>query len=436
MTTPLVSFSYTVSDGTTTVPGSATLDLTPVNDAPVAPRRDAGGDRRGQRCAVWSRRPICWLGATDVDHDTLSVSDLSASSGTLVDNHNGTWTFTPAGDDDTSVSFSYTVSDGTTTVPGSATLDLTPVNDAPVASAVTLAAIAEDSGAHLITTADLLAGATDVDHDTLSVSGLSASSGTLVDNHNGTWTFTPAGDDDTSVSFSYTVSDGTTTVPGGATLDLTPVNDAPVAPVDSNAAVNSVAENAANGTPVGITAQSTDVDGDAVTYSLVDDAGGRFAINSQTGVVTVANGTLLDFETATSHTITVKAADASGAFSTQNFTIGVSDVNEGPVNHARRGGRNRQNLHQQRQCSDRGLGIAALCKRRGWRHAEHYGRERNVRAGHGKPFHFAGDLLGWQSRTAGPSTTPSRTAVPPRREQPASSETQQATSMARPQRRY
>ncbi|CAN7205389.1 cadherin-like domain-containing protein [Rhizobium sp. LjRoot258] len=328
-----VSFSYTVSDGTTTVPGSATLDLTPVNDAPVAPAVTLAAIAEDSGAHLITTADLL-AGATDVDHDTLSVSDLSASSGTLVDNHNGTWTFTPAGDDDTSVSFSYTVSDGTTTVPGSATLDLTPVNDAPVAPAVTLAAIAEDSGAHLITTADLLAGATDVDHDTLSVSGLSASSGTLVDNHNGTWTFTPAGDDDTSVSFSYTVSDGTTTVPGSATLDLTPVNDAPVAPVDSNAAVNSVAENAANGTPVGITAQSTDVDGDAVTYSLVDDAGGRFAINSQTGVVTVANGTLLDFETATSHTITVKAADASGAFSTQNFTIGVSDVNEGPVNHA------------------------------------------------------------------------------------------------------
>ena len=52
---------------------------------------------------------------------------------------------------------------------------------------------------------------------------------------------------------------------------------------------------------MGITASSTDVNGPAVTYSLTDDAGGRFAIDATTGVVTVANGTLLDFETATSH---------------------------------------------------------------------------------------------------------------------------------------
>ena len=44
-----------------------------------------------------------------------------------------------------------------------ATLDITPVNDAPVATPVRLGAIAEDSGSRLITAAELLAGVTDVD---------------------------------------------------------------------------------------------------------------------------------------------------------------------------------------------------------------------------------------------------------------------------------
>src|SRR5439155_6600706 len=66
--------------------------------------------------------------------------------------------------------------------------------------------------------------------------------------------------------------------------------------------------------------------GGTVTFSLTDTAGGRFAIDSSTGVVTVANAALLDYETATSHNITVKAADASGAFTTQSFTIDVTDV--------------------------------------------------------------------------------------------------------------
>jgi len=53
------------------------------------------------------------------------------------------------------------------------------------------------------------------------------------------------------------------------------------------------AEGAANGTAVGITASSSDVNGGTITYSLVDNAGGRFAIDGSTGVVTVADGTLL-----------------------------------------------------------------------------------------------------------------------------------------------
>src|SRR5258705_7325167 len=86
-----------------------------------------------------------------------------------------------------------------------------------------------------------------------------------------------------------------------------------------------ISEGAANGDLVGITAASTDVNGGTVTFSLTDNAGGRFAIDATTGVVKVLDHTLLDFETATSHDITVKAADPSGAFTTQTFTIAVTD---------------------------------------------------------------------------------------------------------------
>jgi hypothetical protein len=116
------------------------------------------------------------------------------------------------------------------------------------------------------------------------------------------------------------------------TINLTPVDEAPSIPVDVNVGANQVAENAANGTTVGITVSSTDPDsGHTVTYSLTDDAGGRFTIDPNTGVVTVANGTLLNFEDATFHQITVRATSSvGGLFSEQNFTINVTAVNEGP----------------------------------------------------------------------------------------------------------
>jgi hypothetical protein len=68
------------------------------------------------------------------------------------------------------------------------------------------------------------------------------------------------------------------------------INASPSVPVDNNLSANTIAENSANGTTVGVTGFSTDPEGSTVSYSLSDDAGGRFAINSSTGVVTVADG--------------------------------------------------------------------------------------------------------------------------------------------------
>ena len=99
---------------------------------------------------------------------------------------------------------------------------------------------------------------------------------------------------------------------------------------------NAVNENAANGTVVGVTALARDADAtnNTITYTLDDNAGGRFAIDGSTGVVTVADGTLLDREAAASHNITVRATSSDGSFNTQVMTINVNDVDEfdvGPV---------------------------------------------------------------------------------------------------------
>ena len=99
---------------------------------------------------------------------------------------------------------------------------------------------------------------------------------------------------------------------------------------DSDARANTVAEDAIVGTAVGLTGLATDADAtDSVTYSLSDDAGGRFAIDANTGVVTV-NGAL-DYEANTSHSVTILATSDDGSTSSQAFTINVTDVNEGAV---------------------------------------------------------------------------------------------------------
>ena len=62
------------------------------------------------------------------------------------------------------------------------------------------------------------------------------------------------------------------------------------------------------------------------TFSLTDDAGGRFAIDSNTGEITVADGSLLDYETATTHNIGVQTTDAAGNSYSETMAITVDNI--------------------------------------------------------------------------------------------------------------
>jgi hypothetical protein len=100
-------------------------------------------------------------------------------------------------------------------------------NNAPTTAPVTLTAINEDSGIRVITQAELLTNASDADGDALNATGLVITSGigALIDNGNGTWSYTPAANDDTSVTFAYGVTDGAQQIAGIATMDILPVSE-------------------------------------------------------------------------------------------------------------------------------------------------------------------------------------------------------------------
>jgi hypothetical protein len=99
------------------------------------------------------------------------------------------------------------------------------------------------------------------------------------------------------------------------------------APDSLNLSGSTVSENASNGTAIGAFS-GTDPDGDSLTFSLTNDAGGRFAVSGNQLVV--ADGSRLNYENATSHDITVKASDPSNASISRTFTITVTDVNDAP----------------------------------------------------------------------------------------------------------
>jgi len=111
-------------------------------------------------------------------------------------------------------------------------------------------------------------------------------------------------------------------------VSVLPVNDLPYN-VDNNQSALNVDEDAVAGTHVGyITA--LDVDSSNLTFHLSTNAGGRIAVDSVTGEVTVAPGASLDYETNTFHQITMHVYDSSGIIVEAKFPIHVWDVNDAP----------------------------------------------------------------------------------------------------------
>lgn len=86
----------------------------------------------------------------------------------------------------------------------------------------------------------------------------------------------------------------------------------------------SVAELAQDGTVVGLVTARADGEGDSFTYTLLDDAGHRFALEGDRLVV--LHGALLDYEQQHAHTVTIRAKAADGTVIDQSFTIAVEDV--------------------------------------------------------------------------------------------------------------
>src|SRR5215218_3070723 len=124
-------------------------------------------------------------------------------------------------------------------------------------------------------------------------------------------------------SFSISLTDGIAAAQTATVIaTVNPhVNDAPTT---INGGPLAIAENSASGTPVG-TVVGQDPDDAAFTFTLTDNAGGRFAIDNA-GQITVANGMLLDFEQSSTHNVTVRATDPGGLFFEKAFAIAVADI--------------------------------------------------------------------------------------------------------------
>jgi spore coat protein A, manganese oxidase len=332
--------TFTISEGAATVGGVTTPGITHditvhvigQNDAAIAV---ADSVTTAEDTAVTGNLALNDTASLDGDNVWALAATGGPAYGLVTLNTDGTYTYRAAQDFNGIDSFTYTLTGRNGLVStAQVSVTVTPVNDAPVAVPVTLTAIAEDSGARIITTAELLAGVTDVDSACalLSITTLTIATGNgaLVNNNDGTWSYTPALNDNTSVSFNYTVSDGSLTASSTASLDITPVNDAPVAgPVTLAAGFQNVTRTI---TKAQLLAGASDVDGDALSIVSLTLAAGSTgllqnngdgtwdytaAVNSMAGVTfdyVVTDGLLTASSTAT------LALAAGSAYSLLNGT--------------------------------------------------------------------------------------------------------------------
>ena len=213
------SFTYTVDDGnggnnTYTV----TVNVAPVNDAPVA-NPDAYTVNEGSTTTLD-------LAANDTDADDgldlASITIVSGpTNGTLTVNTDGTVDYTHDGSETLADSFIYTIDDlsGMTSNTGIVSLTITPVNDAPIPGNDNLTT---NQGTPLTITpiTDLLVNDTDAEGNLLTITSFTQpANGTVVNNGDGTWTYTPDSTFNGVDSITYTIDDGN----GGtatATLNL------------------------------------------------------------------------------------------------------------------------------------------------------------------------------------------------------------------------
>ncbi len=325
---PSHSITVRVSDGTLTKDQVMTVTVNNVNEAPTG----ASGTLSIAENAANGTVVGAVLG-TDPDANTTFGYSLVDNAGGRFAINATTGQVTVANgtllnyEVNPSHSITVRVSDGTLTKDQVMTINVTNVNEAPTGASGTLSV--NENSANGVAVGTVLG----TDPDANTTFGYS-----LVDNAGGrfainatTGQVTVANgallDFETNPSHSITVrvSDGALTRDQVLTVTVTNVNETPY----GVSGALSVAENAANGTSVGVLAGS---DPDANTtfgYSLVDNAGGRFAINATTGQVTVANGALLNYEAATSHNIVVRVSDGS-LTRDQTVTVNIGNVNEAP----------------------------------------------------------------------------------------------------------
>ena len=251
---------------------------------------------------------------TDADGDPLTAEIYTnPTHGTLTLSPNGSFVYMPTLNFNGTDSFTYYVNDGHfNSNPTTVTINVTPVNDAPVSDNQS-ATTAEDTAKAVTLTA------TDLENDPLTWTIVTPPANGTLTGTAPTLTYTPSLNYNGPDSFTFKVRDGTVDSNiATVSITVTPVNDAPVANPQSVSTVEDTAK--------AITLTATEVDGDALTWTIVTPP----AHGALTGTAPALTYTpSLNYNGPDSFTFKVR--DGTVDSNTATVTITVTPVNDAPV---------------------------------------------------------------------------------------------------------
>lgn len=217
------------------------------------------------------------------------------------------------------------------------TVNLVNINEAPVVndqtfSVITNAAVSTVVGTVVATDPDagqqltysILSG------NSNNAFALNASTGVITVNNSSAVNYT------TTPIFTLVVKvsdNGTGNLSDNANITINVLQAANLPPVITNQAF-SISENSPNGTTVGTVIASDPNSGQVLTYSIISgNTNSAFSINSSSGVITVANSAVLNYEVISLFSLIVKVQDnGPGNLSSQAIVnISIVNINEAPV---------------------------------------------------------------------------------------------------------
>ena len=277
----LLNIIVTASDGELEVSDTFALEIMPINDAPVVatPITDQAS---AEDETINFTLPEDSFSDVDSDPLTLSASleDGSALPAWLSFNTDTrAFSGTPPTDFNGSLNVTVTASDDELETSDTFTLEITPVNDAPIVSdTLSDQSSNEDEALSFIIPTDAFS---DVDDDALALSATLSDSSPIpswltFDAANRTFSGTPPQDFNGSLNVTVTAFDGELEASDTFSLEIAPVNDAPIANNDSGFEASSGAEITISAN--NLLANDSDVDGDNLTIISVTSTSGNGAV--------------------------------------------------------------------------------------------------------------------------------------------------------------